>query len=129
MENFYFLFESAENWETWNEKGFLIGMLILFGFTFLFLTLYYIIFGRKTDRYASVGKWFLFGVINLLLVFIVTLLVEGFSVFAYDGFDNFEFEIWSFSLINMLYAFVFYFLFSLVFKRFSIHSKFYPVKF
>ena len=129
MEIFYFLFESLENWDTWDEKGFSLGMLILFVSTIFFLILYYIILGRKTDRFASLGKWFLFGIINSLVVFIITLLVEGFNVFEYDSIGDFEYEIWSFTIINTIYAFILYFLFSLLFKRFSIHSKYYPVKF
>lgn len=129
MENFYFLFESLENWDTWDEKGFSLGMLILFVSTIFFQILYYILLGRKTDRYASLGKWFLFGIINCIIVFIATLLVEGFSVFEYESIGDFEYEIWSFTIINTVYAFILYFLLSLIFKRFSIHSKYYPVKF
>ncbi|QHI37244.1 hypothetical protein IMCC3317_26220 [Kordia antarctica] len=129
MENFYFLFESIENWDTWDEKGFSLGMLILFVSTIFFQILYYILLGRKTDRFSNLGKWFLFGIINSLMVFLVTLLVEGFIVFEHESIGDFEYEIWSFTIINTIYAFLLYFIFSLAFKRFSIHSKYYPVKF
>jgi len=129
MEIFYFLFESIENWDIWAERGYMLGFLVLFASTFFFLSLYYILIGRKTMSYATLGKWFLFGLFNAITVFIVTMLVEGFSVFENLSIGDFSYEVWLFTMINALYAFVFYVLLSLLFKRFSIHSKFIPVKF
>lgn len=129
MEIFYFLFESIENWDIWSERGFTLGFLVLFASTLLFLSLYYILIGRKTMSYATLGKWFLFGLVNAITVFIVTMLVEGFSVFKNTSVGDFGYEVWLFTMVNTLYAFVLYVLLSLLFKRFSIHSKFIPVKF
>ena len=128
MEAFYFFFEDLNNWSVWDEKGYLIGFLILLATSLFFTLLYYLYFGRKSMKYATVGKWFLFGVLNMIIVFISTLLIEGVAVFNL-AFGNFFFEIWLFAMINALYAFVFYFLYSLIFKRFSIFPKFIPVKF
>ncbi|NAS31987.1 hypothetical protein GTQ40_13455 [Flavobacteriaceae bacterium R38] len=129
MENFYFLFEDLNNWSVWDEKGYTIGFMILLFSTLIYLTIYYIILGRKGMRFSSMGRWFLFGVFNMLTIFIVTLLIEGFKVFELPSFNDFFYEIWLFTIINTLYSFVLYFILSLVFKRFSIFSKFYPVKF
>ncbi len=129
MENFYFFFESIDNWDTWDHQGYTLGFFILFASTLLFLTVYYIFIGRKTMSYSTLGKWFLFGVLNTIAVFILTMLVEGFTVFGFNAVGDFEYEIWSFTMINAIYAFVIFILLSLLFKRFSIHSKFIPVKF
>jgi|SRR5690554_4551245 len=128
MENFYFLFESLDNWDVWDERGFLLGFLVLFMSTFLFLTIYYIAIGRRTMSFSTLGKWFLFGLFNVITVFTITLLVEGFTVFENLSLSAFEYEIWVFTMLNALYAFVFYAIFSVLFKRFSIHSKFIPIK-
>lgn len=129
MENFYFLFESLENWDTWDERGYTFGFLILLASTILFLSIYYIVIGRKTMSFSTLGKWFLFGLFNAISVFIITMLVEGFSVFENLSIGDFDYEIWLFTMINGFYAFILYVLLSLLFKRFSIHSKYIPVKF
>ncbi len=128
MEAFYFFFEDLNNWSVWDEKGYLIGFLILILTTLLFTLIYYLYLGRKNMKYATVGKWFFFGVLNIIVVFIGTLLIEGITVFNL-AFDTFFFEIWLFAIINAIYAFIFYFIFSLVLKRFSIFPKYIPVKF
>lgn len=129
MENFYFLFESPDNWDIWDERGFTLGFLVLLASTLLFLSIYYIVIGRKTMSFSTLGKWFLFGLFNTITVFIITMLVEGFSVFGNLSIGDFEYEIWMFTMINALYAFILFVLLSLLFKRFSIHSKYIPVKF
>lgn len=128
MEAFYFFFEDLNNWSVWDEKGYLTGFLILLITTLFFTLLYYLYFGRKNMKYATVGKWFLFGLLNMIVVFIGTLFIEGIAVFDL-AFGDFFFEIWLFTMINALYAFVFYFIFSLIFKRLSIFPKYIPVKF
>lgn len=129
MENFYFLFESPDNWDIWDERGFTLGFLVLLASTLLFLSIYYIVIGRKTMSFSTLGKWFLFGLFNTITVFIITMLVVGFSVFGNLSIGDFEYEIWMFTMINALYAFILFVLLSLLFKRFSIHSKYIPVKF
>lgn len=129
MENFYFLFDSTKHFQLWYEKGFTIGFMVLAFSTLLYLSIFYLLLGRKSMRFSSMGSWFLFGVYNLITIFIITLLLEGFQVFELSVFGELYYEIWLFTIINALYGFVLYFLFSLVFKRFSIFSKYYPVKF
>ena len=128
MEAFYFLFEDLNNWSVWDEKGFLIGFLIMVITTVIFTSLYYLYFGRKNMKFATLGKWFLFGLLNLIVVFISTLFIEGITVFNLE-FGSFFLELWLFTIINSLYGFVLYFLLSLLFKRFSIFPKYIPVKF
>lgn len=129
MENFYFLFDSSTHFQLWYEKGFTIGFMILSFSTLTFLSVFYLLLGRKSMRFSSVGSWFLFCVYNLVTIFIITLLLEGFQVFELPTIGDFYYEIWLFTIINALYGFVLYFLLSLLFKRFSIFSKYYPVKF
>jgi len=128
MENFYFLFEDLNNWDVWDEKGYSAGFIILFATSLLINLIYYIVLGRKSMRYSTMGKWFLFGGINFVLVFLITLAVEGITIFDL-AFGEFYYEIWLFTIINAFYGFVLYLLLSLIFKRFSIFSKFIPVKF
>ncbi len=128
MENFYFLFEDLDNWDVWDEKGYLIGFIILLVTSLVITAVYYLYLGRKSMRFSTVGKWFLFSVVNFILVFVITLIIEGLTIFELS-FGSFYFEIWLFAIINSFYAFVFYILLSLIFKRLSVFSKFIPVKF
>lgn len=128
MEDFYFLFEDLNNWEIWDEKGYSAGSIILLITSLIVTTVYYLLLGRKSMRYSTMGKWSLFGFINVVLVFLFTLIIEGISVFELT-FGEFSYEIWLFTLINALYALIIYVLLSLIFKRFSIFSKYIPVKF
>ncbi len=128
MENFYFLFEDLDNWDVWDEIGFSIGFIILLTSSLLMNFLYYILLGRKSMRYSTIRKWLLFGVINFIIIFLITLVVEGITVFEL-AFGEFFPKIWIFTIINALYGFVLYALLSMLFKRFSIFSKFIPVKF
>ncbi|MHA7056773.1 hypothetical protein ACWGOQ_0006105 [Aquimarina sp. M1] len=129
MENFYFLFESTYYWETWDNRGYTVGFMILLFSSILYNLLFYIVFGRKGMRFSTISRWFLFGMYNVLTVFIISIAIEGFSVFELATLGEFYYEIWLFAMINACYAFVLYFLLSLAFKRFSIYSKFIPVKF
>jgi len=128
MENFYFLFEDLDNWDTWNDIGYTVGFIILFATSLLVSAIYYLILGRKSMRYSTMGRWFLFGGVNFITVFVLTLIIEGISVFNLV-FGEFFIKIWVFAIVNALYSFVLYILLSLVFKRFSIFSKYIPVKF
>lgn len=128
MENFYFLFEDLANWQIWDEKGYSAGFIILLTTSLIINAIYYIVLGRKSMRFSTMGKWFMFGFINFALIFLITLVVEGITIFDLT-FGEFYYEIWLFTIINALYGFVLYALLSLFFKRFSIFSKFIPVKF
>jgi len=128
MEFFYFLFEDLNHWDIWDQKGYSTGLIILFATTILVTVFYYLLLGRKTMRFSTLGGWFVFGLSNFLLVFIITLFAQGFGVFEL-AFGDFFYEIWIFSLLNAIYGFVLYIFASLFFKRFSIFSKFIPVKF
>ena len=128
MENFYFLFEDLENWDVWVDKGYSAGFIILLATSLIINSIYYIVLGRKSMRFSTIGKWFMFGFINFALIFLITLVVEGITIFNL-AFGEFYYEIWLFTIINAFYGFVLYTLLSLLFKRFSIFSKFIPVKF
>ncbi|WP_346882855.1 hypothetical protein [uncultured Algibacter sp.] len=128
MENFYFLFEDLGNWDVWVDKGYSAGFIILLTTSLIINAIYYIVLGRKSMRFSTMGKWFMFGFINFALIFLITLVVEGITIFDL-AFGEFHYEIWLFTIINAFYGFVLYTVLSLLFKRFSIFSKFIPVKF
>lgn len=128
MENFYFLFEDLENWDVWVDKGYSAGFIILLTTSLIINAIYYIVLGRKSMRFSTMGKWFMFGFINFALIFLITLVVEGITIFDL-AFGEFHYKIWLFTIINAFYGFVLYTVLSLLFKRFSIFSKFIPVKF
>lgn len=129
MEIFYFLFEDLEHWEIWDDRGYSIGFMILLFSSLLYSLLFYIVLGRRGMRFSTIGNWFLFGIFNICTVFITSLALEGFSVFELSTLGDFYYEIWLFAMINALYAFLLYFLLSIGLKRFSVYSKFIPVKF
>lgn len=129
METFYFLFEDLYHWGIWDERGYTIGFMILLCSSIFYGVLFYIVFGRRGMRFSTLSNWFLFGLCNVTTVFITSIAIEGFSVFELATLGEFYYEIWLFSIINACYAFVLYFLLSLAFKRFSIYSKFIPLKF
>jgi hypothetical protein len=128
MEEFYFLFEDLNNWDVWTDTGYTTAFIILVTTSLIVSAIYYLLLGRISMRYSTMGKWFLFSMINLMLVFILTITIEGILIFdlVIGGFFP---KLWIFTIINSIYSFVLYLLLSLVFKRFSIFSKFIPVKF
>lgn len=128
METFYFLFENLEYWSIWDDQGYSAGFIILLVTSILINIIYYLVLGRQSMRYATMRSWLLFGVLNVALIFLITLVVEG--VYVFDlAIDSIYYNIWVFTIINACYGFVLYALLSIGFKRFSIFSKFIPVKF
>lgn len=128
METFYFLFEDLDNWSTWDEQGYSAGFIVLLAISLFINVIYYVLLGRKSMRYATMSKWLMFGLLNVALIFLITLVVEG--VYIFDlAFNAIYYKIWLFTIINACYGFLLYTLLSLVFKRLSIFSKFIPVKF
>jgi hypothetical protein len=128
MEHFYFLFEDLQNWSTWTEIGYTIGFLILLISSLIFNTIYYLFLGRRGMRYATTGKWTLFLFLNFFFVFTLTLITETTYIFELNFREIFP-KLWVFTLINAVYSLVIFFLLSLIFKRFSVFSKYIPVKF
>ena len=129
MEDFYFLFEGLNNYDKWYQRGFSIGFMILMFSTLLYLTIFYLILGRQGMRFSNLGSWFFFAFLTVLTTFLTTLTIEGFIVFEIPSVGDFNYEIWFFSILNAGYGFIAYAILSLIFKRFSIFSKYYPIKF
>lgn len=127
MEQFYFLFEDLDNWETWTEEGYAIGFLVLLVSSLLLNAIYYLFLGKRSMKYSTTGKWTLFLFINFLFVFILTLTLETVYIFQLSFGEIFP-KLWIFTFINSCYALVIFFLLSLIFKRFSIYSKYIPIK-
>lgn len=128
MEQFYFLFEDLDNWDTWTEIGYTIGFLILFISSAVFNTIFYLYLGKRTINYATTGKWTLFLFLNFFVVFALTLIIETTYIFELSFGEIFP-KLWVFTFLNACYSLLFFFLLSLVFKRFSVFSKYIPVKF
>lgn len=133
LEIIYSVFEpSNTDWETWNGSGFFLGFIALLGVTLLFCLLYYLILGRGSRGYDTLGHWFLFLLLNSIFVFAASVALCSFVAFEnVEGLGGVEIDIWVFALWNStLYAILLYTVLSgFVFNRFSIHHKYIPFKF
>ena len=130
MENFYFLFSKEciyEDLGAWST-GMTFGFLILILISIFFNAVFYLFLGKgKSASFSSIGKWFLFMLINSILIFAVSFSVIAAKVFEVPIGGDTPTCIWIFSLLNgTIYSIVIYFILSLVFNNFSTHSKFIP---
>ena len=131
VESFYSLFEpTGTDWETWNNSGFFLGFITVLGISLLTILVYYLLLGRATLRFASIGSWFLFMTFNSVLIFLVTSLLCGYVAFEnIGGFKDFQMDIWVFSTYNAtVYAWSIFLFFSLIFNNFSLHHRYLPFR-
>jgi uncharacterized protein YacL len=109
------------------KYGYFYSFLILLLSTLVFTSIYYLAIGKKTDTYSSVGNWFVFGLLNTLLIFIVTLSVLAFSLAEYTEFSEIPNDYWVFSIVNgLIYGFILYLIISLLMNNYSTNSKYIP---
>ena len=113
---------SYETYQDFVEIGYLTGCFILIIITLLTSGIFYFYFGKISEKYARVGKWFFSLILTILLVFIITVYWISFKIFLIEGWANIPNELWMFSLVNAFYAGVLFFLISLLFKQFSSQS-------
>ncbi|MBL4586899.1 MAG: hypothetical protein JKX84_07595 [Flavobacteriales bacterium] len=133
LEIIYSVFQpSGTDWETWNDSGFFLGFISLVAITLLFCALYYLVLGRGSRGYDTLGYWFLFLFLNSIMVFCATVGLCSFVAFEnVEGLGAIEMDIWVFALWNStLYAMLLFTVLSgFVFNRFSVHHKYIPFKF
>lgn len=112
-----------ENYQIFSEKGYLAGGFICLIFTLITSGIFYLLLGNYREEFARVWKWLLTLIINIVLVFFITVYWESFKVFDFiQDWGSIPNDIWMFSLVNALYAVLLFFLLSLLFKRFSTQS-------
>ena len=129
MDSFYFWFVPTNGtFKVFTiEHGFLISFLILFFTSLIFSLIYYLILGRSTDRYSNIGSWLVFGAINMLVVFLVTLSILAFGLGESISISSIHLDYWIFSVVNgLIYGFIMYFIISILLKRISLYSKYIP---
>ncbi len=93
--------------------------------TIIILIFYYHILNRFFIKWHCLRHWFLFMLINSILITIITNLI------AYNILEPIEYstEFLTFAVVNFFYAAIFYALFSLVFCFGSPNAKYTPYKF
>ncbi|MFO7657166.1 MAG: hypothetical protein R6W78_08870 [Bacteroidales bacterium] len=107
--------------------GFLAGALILIFSTLIVSSIYYLWLGRVTDSFSRIGKWFLFGIINSILILILCISIIGFRIGEYTQLSAIHIDIWMFSIVNgLIYGFIFYLIVSILMNNFSKYSKYIP---
>ena len=129
MESFYFWFvPTSSTFKVFTlEHGFLISFLILFFLSIIFCLIYYLILGRTTDRYSKVGTWLIFGLINMLVIFLATLSILAFGLGESISLSEINIDYWLFSVVNgIIYGFIFYFIISIFINNLSRYSKYIP---
>ncbi len=107
--------------------GYTVAALLLLFSTIIVAAIYYLWLGKSTDSYANIGSWFVFGLINMVLIFILTLSILGFKLKENTSIAEIETEIWIFSVVNaFIYGFIFYLIVSILMNSSSKYSKYIP---
>lgn len=131
MESIYFWFNDVNTYGIFVEKyGYFYAFLILLISTLVIASIYYLAIGKKTDNYATIGNWFMFGLLNTILIFIITLSVLAFSLAEHTELDMVPNDYWVFSIVNgLIYGFILYLIISLIMNNYSTNSKYIPFNF
>jgi|GEM_PF-1950826 hypothetical protein len=152
MEVLYFLVKNSNGWyqaNNWDmahslwymsNNGFVFGLGISLLIGLIFAVIYYLILGRFTSSFSHLSHWFVFLAITGITSFFSAFFYAKNSIIAYaEHNDYFEDapemqailqsgtqDMWMYATHNLIYAILFYFLFSLLFKRFSLHCSMTP---
>ncbi len=128
MQTFYFLFDPGPCFPQFWDSGYALGFIVLFFCSLIVSAFFYLVLGRTSGKYATYGKWFLYMFINMLLVFILSLVLIAYRVFdVVDGLRDIENCVWIFSVLNgTVYAILFYLIISLILNSLSKHSRYIP---
>ena len=118
---------SDDTYQLWIESGYDSGFLILLFSTLVICLLYYLFLGYISAKYATIAKWFISMLISGIIVLTLSVTLIGFSVFGAPSLFDISWEVWRFSLFNMLYSFFLYFIpLSIVLKYVSRHNRYVP---
>lgn len=85
----------------------------------LISAIFYFLLGKWKAVWYNLTHW----LITLLLVVLLTL---GYLVKICSDVTTIDGYVWGFAAVNSIYVMIFFFLFSVVMKRFSIFSKYTP---
>ena len=81
--------------------------------------IFYLVLNRTTAKYSTSVYWILFLVLNAIIAFVYAI-VKAKEGTAEVSTDNYMIL---FAAINAAYSVVFYFIFSLIFRKFSLHAE------
>ncbi len=128
MDAFYFLFNADACFTEFFGGGYAIGFAILFFCSFITTAFFYLVLGRTSGKYATYRKWFLYLFINMLLIFVLSLVILAYRVFdVVDGLSQIPNCVWIFSLLNgTVYAIFFYLVDSIILNNLSKYSRYIP---
>jgi hypothetical protein len=106
----------------------MVGMATL-GITLLFVLFYYYVLNGISNnaRYNRTSYWVALMVINSIIAFFVALSRIANKLEVY--FEDYETYFYVFAVENAFYSIIMFLLFSLIFKNWSRHAPFTPVKF
>ncbi|WP_428662986.1 hypothetical protein [Runella sp.] len=111
-----------EDADTYRELVFQPVFLITIGVCLVLALVFYVGLGRWKPVFHKTIHW----VIMLLIAFVfafVFAINQALDATEADEYDNY---MYSFGAVNVGYTFILFCLFSLLFKRFSIHAKYTP---
>lgn len=129
MEYFYYLFSIKEtSYNIWTEdNGLTSGFYILLIVTFFVSAIYYLYFARKYITYAKMKVWWLFVIINSIIIFLLSTFIIGYYIFPYDDLQTIPGEVYLFGILNStIYAGILFLLFSLFWNNFSVNPRYIP---
>jgi len=114
-------------YQTWVQSGYETGGLILIFTSLIVCAVYYFVFGYKSPKYATIPKWLVSMGISGLLILILSVSLIGFKVFGFQSLGEISGEVWRFSIYNMIYGFILYFVpLSILIKYASRHCRYTP---
>ena len=109
--------------DTFQLYGIIGIMTIIFALASM-ATFYYLI---NSPRFNKTGHWLIFLLINFLLIFLFTYFYPK-GIFEKEGIETSNQLFVIFALVNGLLGTVYYFLFSMFFKRWSANCSVTPMK-
>lgn len=118
---------SDDTYQTWIDTGYDSGFLILICSLLAITIFYYLVLGYTTTRYDKLRSWIFHLVLCAFLTFSISLTVIGFGTFETQSFLDIPWEVWRFSISNMLFGVILFFApFSLIFKYISKYNRYVP---
>ncbi len=102
-----------------------IGFIVLLGAIILSLYIFYFGLNARSARFNSKKAYLM----NLLVFLLLLLIIEAIVAFAIGEFISFDGEVLMFLATNTVYFSLFYLLFSLIVKRWSVNGSNCPTRF
>jgi hypothetical protein len=128
--NLYEVFAGVHNErELLSQEVFPVVGLLMLGITFLTVIIYYYVLNSVGNqvRFNRTSYWVVFMLLNALIHFFIALNRIGRILEVAS--DDYEGYFYVFAVTNAFYSVLVYIIFSLVFKNWSKHAPYTPVKF